>query len=409
MDRTSQRRKDNRGSNRYWSLMIVGEHGQVISMQRVKPLIWIVAACLVASIVIAAVAVFFCLDQRQKVAGLTRQLRDMEYKLDALRQEKDILMAKLVIAQQQNRRLLEQDEAAPARVDGSSRADKGGHGPAKAVAGGNEKTAASHGAADRKDPVAEVKLAVDIQRFQVSYDPVDQVLRAAFRIINVSRPKVSVSGRAVVVFKTTGSPPIKWLATPRVKLVDGEPDGKRGKLFRINNFKKMTFRASPVALPVVYDTASVYVFDRQGKLLLQREFEFSLPREPAPPETPGPDRTKTEIKPEPPAAKPAAKKADTQSSGDKGTGTGSVTGRVEKEPEPPATAGEIDNTPNADSGAGTGSASETQATDKTQVPAETEAPGSGEDASRDTSADSDAAAKSPDPGFAAGHKPESDK
>ncbi len=348
MAKTSQRRKDNRSSNRYWSLMIVGEHGQVISMQRVKPLIWMVAVCLVVACLVAAVAVYFYLDQRQKVAGLEKRIKEMEYNLEAVKDEKDILMAKLVIAQQQNRKLLE--GSADSQVDEAkgSQTFRQGDSPDKALAAGaRQKTAAgSSGTVNTGDKsAAQVAPAVDIQRFQVTYDPMDQVLKAVFRIINVSRPKVGVSGRVVVVFKTTGSPPIKWRATPRVKLVDGEPDGKRGKSFRINNFKTMTFRAYDVSLPVVYDTAAVYVFDRQGKLLLQREFEFTLAREPAVSESANPPRSKAKARPKTkskPAA-PAAKKIGVQSAEPRMLDSGSVDKEEEKGQSRRNTAGESNN------------------------------------------------------------------
>lgn len=311
MSKISRGAKDNRSSNRYWSLMIVGEHGQVISMQRVKPLIWGAGICLVAAILAAAVAIYLYLDQKQKAGRLAKQLQEMEYKLDAMKEQKDILMAKLVIARQQNRSLLEQGPAGKQADGKDDRIGKNAPRPGKpGSAGSPEQSAAGAGDSARagKDPGLEVKPAVDIQRFQVTYDPVDQVLKASFRIINVSRPKVSVSGRAVVVFKATGSPPIKWRASPMVKLVDGEPDGKRGKSFRINNFKRMTFLAYRVSLPVAYDTASVYVFDRRGKILLQREFEFSLPREPEPPEVDKPSGSRTESRLQPPVGQRAGEK-----------------------------------------------------------------------------------------------------
>ncbi len=300
MDTNSERKRSSRHSNRYWSLMIVGEHGQVISMQKIKPLIIIAAVLLVISVLTTAVSLYLYFGQKQKAQVAGQELYNLERNLEALKEEKDILMAKLVISQQQNRKLLRQDR--PVEKNDKPGVDTSPIKKNKAVQDGSQVVSSSNKANKTRQKQSEaVKLAVDIQGFQVTYDPMEQILKATFRVVNSSRPKVSVYGKAVVVFKATGTPPIKWLACPRVKLIDGSPNGRRGKSFRINNFKHMAFIAPRVPMPVPYDMASVYVFDRKGGLLMHQEFEFSLPKEVMPLSAPDTSREKTQERVKQPA------------------------------------------------------------------------------------------------------------
>jgi hypothetical protein len=125
-----------------------------------------------------------------------------------------------------------------------------------------------------------VQWKADIRRFAVTYDPDREVLKAQFRIYNTSKPKRPLAGRSVVAFKEMDTSPLKWFTVPRVPISEGKPDGAMGQAFKINNYRTMTFRAYQQKIPVTYDTASVFVFSADGKLITERDFAFHIDAKP---------------------------------------------------------------------------------------------------------------------------------
>jgi hypothetical protein len=61
-------------------------------------------------------------------------------------------------------------------------------------------------------------------------------------------------------------------------LVDGRPTGKqRGHSFGINYFKTMRLSTRAPKSPEKFETATVFVFTRQGDLLLEKQYPVKLP------------------------------------------------------------------------------------------------------------------------------------
>jgi hypothetical protein len=69
-----------------------------------------------------------------------------------------------------------------------------------------------------------------------------------------------------------------WLPIPWMPLVDGRPTGKkRGHSFGIKYFKTMRVSTRSPKFADKFQTASVYVFTKEGDLLLEKGFPIKLP------------------------------------------------------------------------------------------------------------------------------------
>jgi hypothetical protein len=130
----------------------------------------------------------------------------------------------------------------------------------------------------------------------LTHDAGNETLTARFRIKNLGGRSSPVAGRCVVVLKTGQDDQGSWLTLPRVKMVDGRPEGNRGQAFRISRFRDMEIKARGVADPSVYESATVYVFDTSGNALLEETIPVSFPAPPIervapPPPTGSPPET----------------------------------------------------------------------------------------------------------------------
>lgn len=292
--------------DRYWSVMLVGEHGRIVPLKWFKGFFITFVVLLVLAIGAAALLGFFYQQQSVEIDRLQNELRSIKDQAAKLRDEKDLYLTQFVASQKNNPpavRKAEQSKPIDIPAPSKKGQQKAAQSPQKASPAPSPKP---------KPATVAVQWKADIRRFGVTYDPDREVLKAQFRIYNTSKPKRPLAGRSVVAFKEMDSPPLKWFTVPRVPISEGKPDGARGQAFKINNYRTMTFRAYQQKAPVTYDTASVFVFSADGKLITERDFAFHIDVKPpaAPPSAIKPPAAPpSAIKPPatpPPAIKPPA-------------------------------------------------------------------------------------------------------
>lgn len=297
--------------DRYWSVMLVGDHGRVIPFRHFKTLA--IGICLGFMLALIAVVVLVVLytGQGNKLEQLNAQLEEALNQNSKLRDEKDLYLTQLMVKKNQSRDAAN-NSAVPEKAE--TKKDKKLEKPAAP----NPETKPAAVQKIKKEPPEKqppkVQWKADIRKIAVSYDPEREVLNAQFRIYNQSNPKKALSGRSVVVFKTMDDPPIKWFSVPRVQLSDGRPSGKRGQAFKINNYRTMQFRAYRQKAPIHYNMAAIFVFSGEGQLLASKDFAFTIDYTPP--------VKKVETKPEPSKATTETKRTETQTTEKTTTGNG---------------------------------------------------------------------------------------
>ena len=274
---------------RYWSLMLVGDHGRIIPFKRFKGIAFgFVALLILALIALTALSLLFW-RQAGTVSQLKDQLSRVQQQADRLRDEKDVLLARLVIEDKipVDKETVASPKAQDSVAEKQTAPDEGrvpeNEAPKQASPEPHESVAVTP-PQPAKPPTPEVKLGASIREFNVSYDSSRSILEARFRIYNGNQPKVPLSGRVVVVFKQENDPPIKWITVPQAQIFNGTPDGSRGKIFKIRNYRTMTMKAYGLPPPIDYNVASVLVYSDEGQLILNQEFGFEIkvPARPAP-------------------------------------------------------------------------------------------------------------------------------
>ncbi len=260
--------------------MLVGDHGRIIPFRRFKGVM--IAAIVLMLIIIAVTVVLGILyaGQVHKITILESDLTETRDQVTKLRDEKDLLLTQLVVQQKQLKKSAKKvdkksssklpDKSKPETMKASPAPEKQVQKPAPKIE--KPKTPAS---APKK-----VVLGAEARRFKATYQPDQQMLKATFRIYNTSKPKKPLAGRIVVVFKNQDDPTIKWLAVPRVQLTDGIPSGQRGQGFKINNSRTVNFKAYRQKAPIRFNTASVYVFSKDGDKIMTKDFGFKIPYRP---------------------------------------------------------------------------------------------------------------------------------
>jgi uncharacterized coiled-coil protein SlyX len=289
--------------DRYWSVMLVGDHGRIIPFRRFKGIaISVVVGLILAVLVIAGLSIAYML-QAGTIDELEAAVEESTRQIAKLRNEKDLLLTKMVIDDKKQSDRNDGDPAesgALAQGKAETPTAKVTPKPEKQPVVATIKPSSEPKPASKKTPAQPVKFNADVRRVNIDYQSKRNLLRCDFRIYNTSKPKKALAGRTVVVLKNMDEPPIKWLAVPSVQLADGVPNGKDGKFFKINNYRTMKLRAYGLKPPVRFNTASIYVYTNEGSLLFNRQIPINIDVPSPPPPKPAP------VSPKPSADQPAA-------------------------------------------------------------------------------------------------------
>ena len=315
--------------DRYWSVMLVGDHGRVIPFRHFKGLAITLCVGFILMLIAIIVMAILYTHQMKKLTTLHSRLTEVQQQNSKLRDEKDLYLTRLML--KENKRTFKSEKPASTKPAEAPAPD-----PVKVK---KEIKEPQKPAPKPKKPAPVVKQPIknkwmaDIRNFSVSYDARQEMLKAQFRIYNTSKPKNPLSGRSVIVFKVVDEPSIKWLTVPQVQLQDGKPPADKGQPFQIRNYFTMRFRAYRQKAPIQYNAATAYVYSSEGKLLASKDLAFKIK---APPlekkEAPKPEPV-VDKKPEAPLQEAIESSTDTpkkelppsaaptEEGGDTGTGT----------------------------------------------------------------------------------------
>jgi hypothetical protein len=278
---------------RYWSVMLVGEHGRVIPFRHFKQIA--IAVISLACLSLAALAVIGYLYSRQTetIGNLQREVDALRRQTVQLKDEKDVLHAKLVIDEMQK----PPDEVQkPKGKEMTQAAQKAAATPGAPTPAPQESRPAAT-ASPPPQPTATptptstpmVKWVVELQRFEAQYDAPRELIKLAVRVQNKTATRQTFSGRIVLVLTQAQGTPKRWVSLPSVPLVEGKPTGKNGQAFTVQNYRTMDFKLHKQRPPIDFDTAMVFVFLSDGELVSSKDFQFHIETPPPPTATPEPE------------------------------------------------------------------------------------------------------------------------
>jgi len=275
------------GRDRRWTLLFIGDHGNVITLKWFKSIV--LAAGLLFFVAIGAVAVLIfmnkgILDENQRFRN---RFENIQNKIETLRHEKEILMARLVLAELKVKENAQKSQPSQAELNTDDQITPESQTVSKIeTVEVNKKmpsvpeTTLPQPAALESSDIGPV-FSVAVENFKVSRVSGSANLNAEFKIKNTSADSQKISGHAVVVLKGNDLPKHKWLVIPAVDLVGDKPSGKRGKRFSIQRFRTMRFTSKTPGDSGEFQTAAVYIFIKTGELVLQQDFPIKLPPLPA--------------------------------------------------------------------------------------------------------------------------------
>ena len=277
-----------------WTLLFVGDQGKVIRVRNFRLLITV---WLSITIITTAAAVVFLLlyqDQSKNMVSLTQGLTDAQMKAKSLRDEKDILMARLVLAE--SKITSSPPKSAQKKIKKTSKPVK------ETITLPTPETTQPVKAEEIKpaaDPVKQVSSQepiqdtiiqesdddeplepVDIDDFFALVEEDSNTLRVKYKIRNVSQRSKLVSGRTFMILKGNEEDYMSWLIFPETLMESGKPlEISNGRSFSITRFKTIRFKAPYLNGGKPFSTATILVYSTDGELLLEKNYSIQKGRE----------------------------------------------------------------------------------------------------------------------------------
>ena len=277
----------------HWTLLFVGDHGKVISLGKFKRVVIVSTVVVAVVVAITGWLYFLYRSNAQEKKRLQNVLEASRQKVTALRDEKDQLMVRLVLAESKinagqveskeekikAKPAVSQDLSASATTKPKAADQKVDQTPAKLpvvkpvpvadVATGTPDMPAESGQAEEPQ-------VVNVEKLMVLYETDTNRLRVTFVLRKTDPNTESVIGRAFVVLKQDKVDQKQWLTIPSVSLAAGKPSRVyRGQYFSIARFKTMKFERK-VNDSSRFQYVSVFIFTKDGKLLLEKELAIKI-------------------------------------------------------------------------------------------------------------------------------------
>ena len=271
--------------DRRWTLLFIGDHGRVITLKRFKGIVFL--SGLIFVLAVASIVLLFWNNQsiHRKNEELGSSLDLFQKRIQTLRHEKEILMARLVLAESRVKESIDNTpdntpDTEPPKPLPADEPTEPSQKENTEVAAKKKQTAAALPSVTPQ-PAAEPpddNSSVDVEDFNIVELSDPGKIKIQFKIKNTSPNSQRVSGHVIVVLKGDELKPKMWLSVPPMGLVDGKPTGKqRGHWFAINYFRTMRFTTNAPQSPHDYNKAAVYVYNGEGRLLLEQEFPAEIP------------------------------------------------------------------------------------------------------------------------------------
>lgn len=222
----------------------------------------------------AAISAFWLYGQAfEKINIQTAQLSESRRKASVLRQEKEELMARLVLSREIS------DSTESPSVPDDAVEEIGSEAPdlidiTPDVLQAPEVTQESESIEEAPSVIqTQFIRKVQVEDFKVSSDESGQLVSVQFIIRKIEFEEQAVSGYGFVILKPEPSGSEDWLVFPTVKLKSGVPEiTRRGQFFSISRFKFMRFEKKVVDSLDRFELATVLIYDTEGQLLVERNF-----------------------------------------------------------------------------------------------------------------------------------------
>ena len=263
-------------------ILIIDDFGELSSGWYLKFLIYFfLIISILGALGTAGFNFLYAKAQRENI-DLKGQVARSKEKVEGLTKDKEILMARLVMAGKKPdlappvQKVVEQDGIIPKPLIEKNEVEL----KEKSVLPISEPKAAvvlpETLLDDLTVPVPPPNPMVSVEKFTVVQGKAREKLIIKFNIRNISTEAKEISGRIFAVLRPETSRESDWVVVPKGIIKNSIPGPyENGKYFSISRFKPVKFTTKNQASPDIFKTATVYIFGEEGELLFENTIQIN--------------------------------------------------------------------------------------------------------------------------------------
>jgi hypothetical protein len=215
----------------YWSILFIGEHGKTFVIKRFKMLAVISLFLFICSLLLSGLFIFLYKAESNKYNIIKANINTLEKKIDLLKEEKEILLTQLVIAEEKNN--------------------------------------------SKEQKPLPINRFVTINNLKIFTDKTSKNLNIKFKIKNISQKPDPISGYIFITMKRKKDDNNTWTTIPDCKLSDNKPAYyKKGRKFIIDCIKEAKFTTNIKEPPKNFKEVSIFAYNIDGKLIFAKNFSI---------------------------------------------------------------------------------------------------------------------------------------
>lgn len=270
-------------ANREKRILVVDDYGELTSGNYLKVLVYLFSIVSILG-VLGSVGFFYLYNGlARESTQLKQEVSALEKKLASLTNEREILLARLVIS---GKKPVLSTAGAKEKKPGIK--GKSNPKPIPKTISNIPHSGETTGQEPRVEKVVAKKIpviaagtngpektpgqeqAIAIEKFTVTRTGTGGDLAVRFDIRNLSKKPGGISGRIFTVLKRENTSESNWLVVPKAPLKNGIPSlYRQGQYFSISRFKPVQFTIKNQANPDQFKKASIYIFNDDGELMFE--------------------------------------------------------------------------------------------------------------------------------------------
>ena len=214
-----------------WSILFIGDYGKTFVIKQFKMFVVLSLFLFISSILTSGLFIYLYKAEANKYTDIKNGIKNLEKKMDTLKEEKEILLTQLVIAEDKNN-------------------------------------------PDQQNLLPINKLII-IDDLKIFTDTTSETLNLKFKIKNISQALEPVSGYLFVIIKKDKKDKNTWATIPDTKLVNNKPASyNKGRKFIINCLKEAEFITNIKELPKNFKEVSIFAYGKKGRLIFAKNFSI---------------------------------------------------------------------------------------------------------------------------------------
>ena len=297
-----------------WQLLLVADDGRIIPFKHIKGIALTLVILLIVVGVVCAGLGWLLAKEKIRHRQTLDQLALAREEAARYKSENEMVITELVLAEarmekaglpvpdRQHKTSLAKTEqtATPPKTPGTIVPDpqeQSGPAAEKQAALVQDSERSVHPAASAASEVAGSDIApakksttiqppaIAVGEMKLDHNRSEGLVKATFRVSNTGSRSSPVKGWCIVALKSDPADSDTWMGLPGDALVDGKMDPNKGKNFKISRFIDMDVETAVGTRQASFTTATVYVFDDAGAILLEKDFPIALSLAPSGSET----------------------------------------------------------------------------------------------------------------------------